>query len=113
MSRHIIAASTLLLAACGSSGPQAPDQFSGTWGADCSSPFVRFSGNTIHIFPDNADYNLTSISVAGNALSVGYDSTGGAALETYVLEGDQLRLDRGTYGGSQASWHKAPMKKCS
>lgn len=113
MTRHLIAASTLLLAACGSSGPKAPDRFSGTWGAGCSAPFVSFSGNTIHVFPDKADYKLTSVSLVGNDLSVGYASAAGTALETYVIEGDQLRLDRGTYGGSQATWHKAPMKKCS
>ena len=45
---------SLVLAACGG-GSSTPSELEGKWGADCSSPFVSF-GNTIHVYPDDADY---------------------------------------------------------
>ena len=41
-----------------------------------------------------------------------YPTAQGDVTEVYVQEGPMLRLDHGTYGGSQATWHKAPMQKC-
>jgi hypothetical protein len=100
------------LAGCGGSGAAAPDTVQGTWAADCSSPFVKFDGGTIHVYPDNADYKLKSATLNGANLDVAYDSPQGSVSETYVMDGDTLRLDHGTYGGQEATWHKAPMKKC-
>ena len=109
-------AATFMLAACGGGGGgggvQAPAEVAGTWGADCASPFVQFDGGKIKVFPDNATYDLTSASLAGGQLTVGYTSPQGAVTEVYVKEGATLRLDRGTYAGTEATWHKAPMQKC-
>ena len=41
---------SLALAGCGR-GVSAPGELEGKWGADCSSPFVSFSGDTIHAIP--------------------------------------------------------------
>lgn len=101
----------LALAGCGS-GVQAPANVQGTWGADCSSPFIKIGESQIHVYPDNADYDLKSVKLDGANLTLGYDSAAGAVTETYVIEGDTLRLDHGLYAGSEATWHKQPMKKC-
>ena len=110
-----VPAAALALAGCGGggSGVKAPDQFQGVWGADCASPFIKFDGGRIHAYPDNADYDLKSAALNGTNLDIAYDTPQGAITETYVVEGDTLRLDHGTYGGQEATWHKAPMKKCS
>jgi hypothetical protein len=104
---------TALLAGCGGGGAQAPSQVAGNWGADCSQPYVRFDGGKITVFPDKATYVLKSAALAGGQLSVAYDTSQGAVTEVYVLDGQTLRLDRGTYAGTEATWHKAPMNKCS
>jgi hypothetical protein len=97
----------------GGGGVQAPAQVEGTWGADCSAPFVAFKGGQITVFPDKATYALKSASLAGDQLTVAYDSAQGAVQEVYALEGQTLRLDHGTYAGTDATWHKAPMSKCA
>jgi len=104
-------AAPLLLAACGG-GVEAPSELQGKWGADCSSPFVSFSGSTIHVYPDDADYDLKSAKLDGNAFKVSYDSKAGPVAETYIYENGTLRLDHGTYSGVEATWHKQPMQKC-
>jgi hypothetical protein len=101
----------LLLAACGG-GVKAPDQVAGTWGADCAQPFVKFDGSKITVFPDNATYTLKSAEVTGGNLTVAYDTKQGEIREVYAIEGSTLRLDRGTYGGTEATWHKQPMNRC-
>ena len=99
----------LLLSACGNSTSGALE---GKWANDCVSPFVAFNGNTIHVYPDDADYALKTILTMGNSFTVTYDSKTGPVTETYILENETLRLDKGTYGGMQAVWHKQPMMKC-
>ena len=102
-----------LLSACGGGGGvQAPAEVMGTWGADCTTPFVKFDGGKMTVFPDKATYSLKTATLAGGQLTVGYDSAQGAVSEVYAVEGPTLRLDHGTYGGSEATWHKAPMNKC-
>ena len=110
-----VSAAALALAGCGGggSGVKVPDQFQGTWGADCATPFVKFDGGKVHVYPDNADYDLKSAVLNGENYDISYDTPQGPITETYVVEGDMLRLDHGTYGGQEATWHKAPMKKCS
>ena len=103
---------TLVLAGCGGSGAT-PSELEGKWGADCSSPFVSFSGNTIHVYPDDADYALKSAKLDGSNFTVSYESKSGPVTETYVYENNTLRLDKGSYGGMEATWHKQPMSKCS
>lgn len=104
-------AASMVLAGCGS-GVQAPASVQGTWGADCTSPFIKIGESQIHVYPDKADYDLKSVKVDGANVTFGYNSSAGAVTETYVIEGDTLRLDHGTYAGSDATWHKQPMKKC-
>lgn len=101
----------LLLAGCGG-GVKAPAEVAGTWGADCTQPFVKFDGGKITVFPDKATYDLKSATLAGGQLTVAYDSPKGAITEVYVQEGQTLRLDHGAYGGTEATWQKAPMNKC-
>lgn len=102
----------LAVAACGQDGVAAPAQVQGKWGADCSEPFVAFAGGTMHVGPDKADYTLSAATLTGNDLKVGYKSAQGEVVEHYVVDGATLRLDRGTYGGQEATWHKAPMHRC-
>lgn len=102
----------ILLSACGS-GVQTPQDLRATWGADCSSPFVKIGESSIHVYPDNADYDLKAATFANNKLTLSYDTNEGSISEVYVLADDMLRLDHGIYGGSQVTWHKQPMKKCS
>ncbi|HXC55187.1 MAG TPA: hypothetical protein VNU97_07835 [Rhizomicrobium sp.] len=103
---------SLVLAACGN-GVATPSELEGKWAADCASPFVSFSGSTIHVFPDDADYALKSVKFEGGLFTVSYDSKTGPVTETYVYANDTLRLDKGTYGGMEAVWHKQPMTRCS
>ncbi len=106
---------SVALTACGGGaggGVQAPDSVVGTWGADCTQPFVRIEKSQIYVFPDKATYPLKAASLAGGALTVAYDASTGPVSEVYAVEGATLRLDHGTYGGSEATWHKAPMQKC-
>ncbi len=100
------------LSACGG-GVKAPDEVAGTWGADCTNPFVKFDGGKITVFPDKATYDLTSAAIANGELTVGYKSPQGEISEVYVIAGDTLRLDRGVYGGTEAKWGKMPMGKCA
>jgi hypothetical protein len=108
-----VLAATMALAACGGGGVQAPADVAGTWGADCSQPFVKFDGGKMTVFPDKATYNLTSATSQGGQVTVGYTTAQGAVSEVYVEDGPTLRLDHGTYAGADATWHKAPMTKCS
>jgi hypothetical protein len=111
-----ILAMAVALAGCGGGaggGVQAPGVVAGTWGADCSQPYVKFDGGQMTVYPDKATYPLKSADLAGGNLTVTYDSAAGAVSEVYAIEGDTLRLDHGTYAGSEATWHKAPMKKCA
>ncbi len=103
------------LAACGGGGGgvQAPAEVAGTWGADCSQPFVKFDGGKITVFPDKATYDLKSAALQNGQLTVAYQSGHGAVSEVYVLAGQTLRLDHGTYGGAEVTWEKAPMNKCT
>jgi hypothetical protein len=111
-------AGAMLLAGCGEGGSggggvQAPAEVAGTWGADCSHPYVKFDGSQITVFPDNATYGLKSAVSQGGQVTVAYDTPQGAVSEVYVEEGPSLRLDHGTYAGTDATWHKAPMNKCA
>jgi hypothetical protein len=108
-------ATAMALAACGGGGGgvKAPADVAGTWGADCSHPYVKFDGGKITVFPDNATYDLTSAASQGGQVTVAYTTAQGAVSEVYVEEGPTLRLDHGTYAGTDATWHKAPMSKCS
>jgi hypothetical protein len=112
-------AATMALTACGggsgghAGGVQAPADVAGTWGADCSQPFVKFDGGKVTVFPDKATYDLTSAASQGGQVTVGYTTAQGAVSEVYVEDGPTLRLDHGTYAGTDATWHKAPMTKCS
>jgi|ERR1700709_679456 len=101
---------SLALAACGRGGT--PSEIEGKWAADCAAPFVSFSGDTIHVYPDDADYKLKSAALDGGKFTVSYDSKSGPVTETYVLDAGKLRLDKGSYGGMEAVWHKQPMGKC-
>ena len=103
------------LAACLSgcdNGASTPDSVQGTWGADCSKPFIKIEGGKIHVYPDDADYTLKTATFDGTHLVLGYDTAEGAATETYVFAKDTLRLDRGHYTGMDATWHKQQMQKC-
>ena len=111
-SKALACSAALILGACGGGGVKAPDAVQGTWAADCASPFVKFDGGEIHVYPDKASYKLKSAALDGANLNVAYDTPQGAVAETYVYESGTLRLDRGTYGGQQATWHKQPMRKC-
>jgi len=111
--RWAAAGLVLALGACGGSGAGVPDQFAGTWGADCSSPFVKFDGGTVHVFPDNADYSIKSATLTGNDLKVAYDTKDrGTVTDTYESQGSTLRLTKTEAAGGEATWDKAPMSKC-
>ena len=99
-----------LLAACGNNS--ATSAIEGKWGSDCTAPFVSFSGDTIHVYPDDADYKIKTAKQDGANFTVSYDSKSGPVTETYVFENNTLRLDKGSYGGMEAVWHKQPMSKC-
>ena len=101
------------LCACGGGGVKAPEAVQGTWGADCAQPFVKFDGGKLTVFPDKQTYSLKSADLQNGQLTVAYQSAQGPVSEVYVQEGPTLRLDHGTYGGTEAAWHKAPMNKCS
>lgn len=101
------------LAGCGGSGVAVPDQFAGTWGADCSAPFVKFDGGIVRVFPDNMDYSIKSATFAGGELKVAYDTKDrGTVTDTYASEGSTLRLTKTAAAGGEATWDKAPMSKC-
>jgi len=93
-------------------GVQAPAAVAGTWGVDCSEPFVKFDGGQITVFPDQKTYALKSATLTSGQLTVSYESAAGSVTEVYAQEGSTLRLDHGTYGGAEATWHKQPMNKC-
>ena len=105
-------AALALLSGCGG-GVEAPAAVSGTWGSDCGQPYVKFDGGKMTVFPDKTTYDLTSATVANGQLDVGYVTSQGLVSETYLVQGSTLQLDHGTYAGTQATWHKAPMSKCS
>ena len=102
----------VLLAACGG-GVKAPAEVAGTWAADCATPFVKFDGSKMTVFPDNATYALKSAAIAGGELTVAYKTKDAEVSEVYVIEGPTLRLALGNYGGTEATWNKLPMNKCS
>lgn len=89
-----------------------PEQFLGVWADDCSRPFVRFEEEAIHIYPDAQTYPLTAASYDGQALHVAFTTGNGPAEETYVAEGEALRLTEGVYDGEAMAWDKLPMERC-
>lgn len=111
--RIIALGAAMALGGCGGSGVTVPQQFVGTWGADCSSPFVTFADGSVKVFPDNATYKLKSAVAQGQTFQVTYDTPQGTLTDVYVSEGSTLRLDQTISGGQSATWHKAPMNKCS
>lgn len=115
--RGIIGAASLgvLAAACGGGGDVAsvPEQFRGVWSDICADPYMELTAGTIHVYPDGQTYDLTNARFDGQALVLSYDMPTGPTVETYVLEGETLRLTTADYGGIQATWDKRPMQKCS
>lgn len=113
MKHRLILTTALALAGCGGSGAGVPDQFAGTWGADCSSPYVKFDGGTVHVYPDRADYKIKSAALEGSDLKVAYDTPNGQLTDIYASEGATLRLTKTiAAGGQEAVWIKMPMSKC-
>ena len=113
MTTRLIPAALLALAGCGGSDIRVPDQFAGTWGADCSSPWVRFDPGKIHDFPGNADYPLKAATFDNGELKVTYTRPDMEVTDTYLNTGDTLRLTKTVAAsGGEASWNKAPMSKC-
>ena len=127
----LIVVSVLVLAACNRGGADAdggaetaaggsevaatldmPEQFVGVWAADCAQPFVRFEPEAIHVYPDGQTYPLTAAAYDGQALNVTYTAGNGEYQETYVAEGESLRLTSGVYDGAATPWEKEPMQRC-
>lgn len=115
MKRMILAgAMGLALAGCGlGGGARVPQQFIGTWGSDCSQPFVRFERmGKIHVFPDGKDYRLKTASYTGSYLIVSYRAGAADMTDTYLIEGPTLRLTQSALNGITANWNKQPMMRC-
>ena len=93
-------------------GPSTPEAVQGTWGADCGKPFIKIDSRLIHVFPDNADYAVKSVSFDGTHLQLTYDTAFGPAKEIYAFANNTLRLDRGWYKSMDAVWHKDAMVRC-
>lgn len=94
-------------------GVGVPAQFVGSWGADCTSPYVRFDAGSVHDFPANADYPLKAAALDGSELKVTYTRPDAEVTDTYVSDGATLTLTKtATATGGEAEWHKAAMSKC-
>jgi hypothetical protein len=107
---------SLSLSACGlgggGGGVQSPAAVQGTWGADCSKPFVKFAGSQMTVFPDNTTYPLKVATLANGQLTVTYMHNSEEITEVYVVDGATINLDHGVYGGQEVTWHRPPMTKC-
>ncbi|MCP3729193.1 hypothetical protein M9978_02025 [Sphingomonas sp. MG17] len=97
-------------------GADFPDQYAGTWAADCASPFAKFEDGGVTLYPVTKPYPLKEAKVEGSNLLVSYTSPDvpGTVTETYAIEGDTLRLTTSAVDGKvAATWTKKPMQKCS
>ncbi len=111
--RIVLPIAALALAGCGGSGVSVPDQFAGTWGADCAAPWVRFEPGKVHDFPAKADYPLKAAEFANGELKVTYTRPDMEVTDSYVSEGATLRLTKTVAAnGGEAAWNKLPMSKC-
>ena len=112
----VFAVSALALAACnrggesgaeGGSGAGAdtaaatetPEQFIGTWAADCERPSFRFAEHEVQVYNDGQTYPISSVSYDGQSLVVGYETGNGDIQETFAAQGENLALMGGVYDG--------------
>lgn len=112
----ILAGALLALGGCGSSSP-VPDQFIGSWGNDCSKPYMAFTPQgTMHIYAVSVDYKIQSASLSNGVLTVVYpDPDAGATMtDTYAVEGNGLRqLKAISDKGGEAEFSGSAFSKCS
>ena len=110
-------AAALALAGCGGSGIAVPPEVVGTWGNDCSKPWMTIGSNGVmHIVPTNADYPLKSATLSGTTYTQSYDdaSGGGLTTETWELSGSTLREVKSVNEkGGEASFDGPGFTKCS
>ena len=92
---------------------ETPEQFIGTWAADCQRPFVRFAEHEIQVFADGQTYPISSVTYDGQSLVVGYETGNGAIEESFAAQGENLTLMGGVYDGVELpAAEAAPMQRC-
>jgi len=92
---------------------QTPEQFIGTWAADCQRPYVRFAEHEIQVFNDAQTYPITSVTYDGQALVVAYTTGNGPIEETFAAQGENLTLTGGVYDGVEMPAAEAvAMQRC-
>ncbi|MBN8552751.1 MAG: hypothetical protein J0L52_07650 [Caulobacterales bacterium] len=121
----LTAVAALVLAGCNRTGEggqgssaeaaatETPEQFIGTWAADCQRPFVRFAEHEIQIFADGQTYPITGVTYDGSSLVVAYTTGNGPIEETFAAQGENLSLVGGAYDGVDVPAAEAtPMQRC-
>jgi len=92
---------------------ETPEQFIGTWAADCERPFVRFAEHEIQVFNDGQTYPISSVTYDGQSLVVGYQTGNGRIEETFAAQGEHLTLIGGVYDGVESpATERTPMQRC-
>ena len=92
---------------------ETPEQFIGTWAADCERPFVRFAEHEIQVFNDGQTYPISSVTYDGQSLVVGYQTGNGRIEETFAAQGEDLTLIGGVYDGVESpAAERTPMQRC-
>jgi hypothetical protein len=92
---------------------ETPEQFIGTWAADCQRPFVRFAEHEIQVFADGQTYPITAVTYDGASLVVAYTTGNGPIEETFAAQGENLSLMGGVYDGVDLPAAEAtPMQRC-
>jgi hypothetical protein len=92
---------------------ETPEQFIGTWAADCQRPFVRFAEHEVQVFADGQTYPITSVTYDGTSLVVAYTTGNGPIEETFAAQGENLSLMGGVYDGVDLPAADAtPMQRC-
>ncbi|WP_282008358.1 hypothetical protein [Brevundimonas aveniformis] len=90
-----------------------PEQFIGTWAADCQRPYVRFAEHEIQVFADGQTYPINSVFYDGQSLRVDYSTGNGRMEETFAAQGENLTLVGGIYDGVEMPAADAmPMQRC-
>lgn len=93
---------------------ETPEQFVGTWAADCSRPFVRFGEHEVQVYADGQTYPIQSVTYDGQSLVVGYETGNGPIRETFAAQGENLTLMGGVYDGVEMpAADTTPMQRCS
>jgi hypothetical protein len=87
-----------------------PQELRGVWGADCAQPEMRFEEAALYQFSDRSSSPISRIVRRDREIDLHYDRPREKlqVVDTYVVDGQTLRLTKSQYGTNVLRWNKKP-----